>query len=320
MTKLIVALVIGLGGWFIGRFLIRQAGAMEDRGNVRFPRVATLVGRLVSYGGVGIAVLILLFSSFVPIDSGHVGVVTLFGNPDPTPLGNGLHVVLPWYDVIQMSTQIQRHEAKYDAASRDIQAVHAVMAVNYRLVGERAPEVYRTIGIHYSAAIIDPAASEVLKANTALHPANEMLQQRPKIKSDVQSGLTTWLAKYGIEVKEVAIKDIRFDAEFEKAVERKQIAQQVAEQKRYEVEQATQDAASRIAKEKGEGDASRAKAEGEAAALRIRAAAESEYNQKIAASLTSVIIQQHLQKWNGQLPTYSIGSTPGLMMQLPGPK
>src|SRR5207245_9952362 len=151
---------------------------------------------------------------------------------------NGLHFVLPYKDVIQRGTSGKTHEAQYDAASVDIQAVHAVMALNYRLIDDRAPEVYRTVGLRYEQSIIDPAAAEVLKANTAVHAANDILQQRPRIKSDVQDGLTKWLLKYGIQVTEVSIKDIRFDNDVERAVERKQIAQQLAEKKRYGGDQA----------------------------------------------------------------------------------
>src|SRR5260370_39341909 len=99
----------------------------------------------------------------------------------------------------------------------------------------------------YETAIIAPAASDVLKATTAVHPANDILQQRAKIKADVQDGITHWLSKYGILVREVSIKDIRFDPDFEKAVQRTQIVQQLAQQKKYEAEHAQQDATSMVA-------------------------------------------------------------------------
>ena len=183
------------------------------------PHEATWLERNLLEGasGVALGLLVILVSSFVVVDSGHVGVVTVFGNVEKDPLYNGLHLVMPYKDVIQMDTRVQKHEAKYDAASVDIQAVHAVMALNFRLIGEKAPEVYRTVGLRYEQSIIDPAAAEVLKAQTAIHAANDILQQRPKIKSDVQDGLTKWLAKYGIQVTEVSIKDIRFDKDFELA-------------------------------------------------------------------------------------------------------
>lgn len=317
MSKLIFAAVLILGGLGLGRVLMSMtAGA--DGGRRALP-LAT-VGRAVRVVGVLLGLLIIFVSSFVVVDAGHVGVVTVFGNVEKDALFNGLHLVMPYKDVIQMDTRVQKHEAKYDAASVDIQAVHAVMALNFRLIGERAPEVYRTVGLRYEQSIIDPAAAEVLKAQTAVHAANDILQQRPRIKADVQDGLTKWLAKYGIQVTEVSIKDIRFDKDFELAVERKQIAQQVAEQKRYEVDQAKREAESKVAKERGEGAAVQARAEGEAAATRLRAAAEAEYNAKVQQSLTPVMIQQqYLTKWDGRLPQFVTGTSGNMLMQIPMP-
>jgi len=318
MGKLIFAAVLIVGGLLVGRLLVSTAAQVRDATRSRLPLVA--IGRAVQVAGVLLGLLIVVLSSFVVVDAGHIGVVTVFGNVEKEPLYNGLHVVLPYKDVVQMDTRVQKHEARYDAASVDIQAVHAVMALNYRLIGDRAPEVYRTVGLRYEQSIIDPAAAEVLKANTAVHAANDILQQRPKIKADVQDGLTKWLLKYGIQVTEVSIKDIRFDKDFEQAVERKQIAQQVAEQKRYEVDQAKREAESKVARERGEGAALQARAEGEAAALRLRAAAEAEYNSKVTQSLTPTLIQQqYLAKWDGKLPQFVTGSGGNLLMQIPTP-
>jgi len=318
MGKLIFAAVLIVGGLFVGRLLVSTAAQVREATRSRLPLVA--IGRAVQVAGVLLGLLIVVLSSFVVVDAGHIGVVTVFGNVEKEPLYNGLHFVLPYKDVVQMDTRVQKHEARYDAASVDIQAVHAVMALNYRLIGDRAPQVYRTVGLRYEQSIIDPAAAEVLKANTAVHAANDILQQRPKIKADVQDGLTKWLLKYGIQVTEVSIKDIRFDKDFEQAVERKQIAQQVAEQKRYEVDQAKREAESKVARERGEGAALQARAEGEAAALRLRAAAEAEYNSKVTQSLTATLIQQqYLAKWDGHLPQFVTGSGGNLLLQIPTP-
>ena len=318
MGKLIFAAVLIVGGLVVGRLLVSTAAQVREATRSRLPLVA--IGRAVQVAGVLLGLLIVVLSSFVVVDAGHIGVVTVFGNVEKEPLYNGLHFVLPYKDVVQMDTRVQKHEARYDAASVDIQAVHAVMALNYRLIGDRAPEVYRTVGLRYEQSIIDPAAAEVLKANTAVHAANDILQQRPKIKADVQDGLTKWLLKYGIQVTEVSIKDIRFDKDFEQAVERKQIAQQVAEQKRYEVDQAKREAESKVARERGEGAALQARAEGEAAALRLRAAAEAEYNSKVTQSLTATLIQQqYLAKWDGHLPQFVTGSGGNLLLQIPTP-
>ena len=197
------------------------------------------------------------------------------------------------------------------------------MVLNYRLHPDQAPEVYQSIGLEYSSVIIDPAAQEVLKANTALHNAAEILQRRPAIKADIQRDLTVWLAKYGIELKEAALANIRFDPNYEKAIEAKQIEEQKAEQKRYELIQAQRQAEIVAAAAKGQGDAAREEAKGEADATRIRGDAEATYNQKVSASLTPTLIQQrYLEKWDGKLPQFSMASgsnAPGLMLNMPMP-
>src|SRR5262245_24226388 len=193
------------------------------------------------------------------------------------------------------------------------------MVLNYRLVPDRAPEVFRTIGLGFSGVIIDPAAQEVLKAQSAVHNAAEILLKRPLIKADIQRDLTAWLAKYGIELKEAALANIRFDPAYEKAIEAKQIEEQKAEQKRYELIQAQRQAEIVAAEAKGKGDAAREEAKGVAEALRIKGEAEAAYNTKVAASLTPVLIQQqYLGRWDGRLPQYSLGSGAVPLIQIPG--
>ena len=81
--------------------------------------------------------------------------------------------------------------------------------------------MYQNIGVNFANVIILLAAQEVLKANTALEVANEMLRQWTKIKLDVQETLATWLAKYSVELKEAALANIRFDKAYEKAIKDK---------------------------------------------------------------------------------------------------
>jgi prohibitin 2 len=269
---------------------------------------------------IGVPALIFLLSIFRVIPAGQVGVKVLFGQVDPAPLREGLNVLWnPLYDIVPMDVRVQKHTARYDAASKDLQAVHVEMVLNYRVVPERAPKVYRTIGLGYSSVIIDPGAQEILKANTATHNAAEVLLKRPIIKNEVQQALAAYLNKYGIELKEAALANIRFDAAYEKAVEAKQIEEQKAEQKRYELIQAQRQAEIVAAEAKGKGDAALAEARGVPDALRIKGEAEAAYNARVAASRTPVLIQQqYLARWDGKLPQYTFGGNAVPFVQLPG--
>ncbi|HSB67853.1 MAG TPA: prohibitin family protein [Candidatus Methylomirabilis sp.] len=311
----LILVVAGIGGMaVISRLLSRVPRAVGVEGGLRALRIVAVV--LIPIGA-----LMVISSGVRMIGAGQVGVALLFGKVQPIALHEGINLVNPLYDVVEMNTRVQKHQARYDAASKDLQAVHVEMVLNYRLLPDKATEVYQRIGPNYASTIIDPAAQEVLKANTALHIATEILQKRPLIKADIQKDLTTWLAKYGIEMKEAALANIRFDAAYEKAIEAKQIEEQKAEQKRYELIQAQRQAEIAAAQAKGQGDAARERAKGEAEAIRIKGEAESNYNQKVAASLTATLIQQqYLLKWDGKLPQFSAGGqTPGMLLNIPMP-
>jgi regulator of protease activity HflC (stomatin/prohibitin superfamily) len=268
--------------------------------------LAEIVPRAILAFAIGIPALIVLFSVFRIIPAGQVGVKVLFGEVEPVP------------PAARASTS---HTTRYDAASKDLQAVHVDMVLNYRLMPDRAPDVYKSIGLGYTSVIVDPAAQEVLKAQTAMHNAAEILVRRQAIKSDVQTGITQWLAKYGVELKEASLANIRFDANYEKAIEAKQIEEQKAEQKRYELIQAQRQAEIAAATAKGKGDAAREEARGVAEALRLKGDAEAAYNVRVAASLTPVLIQQqYLARWDGRLPQYTLGGSGAVpFLQIPTP-
>jgi prohibitin 2 len=315
MAKLIFAAVVFALGYFMYLGLHRQRQVLPAAVGVILPRVVLLLS-------IAIPAVIVFFSVFRIIPAGQVGVKVLFGEVEPVPLREGLNVLWnPLYDVVIMDVRVQKHTARYDAASKDLQAVHVEMVLNYRVVPERAPEVYRTLGLGYSNMIIDPGAQEVLKANTALHNAAEILLRRPVIKNDVQQALSTYLVKYGIDLREAALANIRFDANYEKAIEAKQIEEQKAEQKRYELIQAQRQAEIAAATAKGKGDAAREEARGVAEALRLKGEAEAAYNAKVSGSLTPVLIQQqYLARWDGRLPQYTLGGNAVPFVQLPQPE
>ncbi len=268
--------------------------------------LAEIVPRAILAFAIGIPALIVLFSVFRIIPAGQVGVKVLFGEVEPVP---------------PAARASPKHTTRYDAASKDLQAVHVDMVLNYRLMPDRAPDVYKSIGLGYTSVIVDPAAQEVLKAQTAMHNAAEILVRRQAIKSDVQTGITQWLAKYGVELKEASLANIRFDANYEKAIEAKQIEEQKAEQKRYELIQAQRQAEIAAATAKGKGDAAREEARGVAEARRLKGDAEAAYNARVAASLTPVLIQQqYLARWDGRLPQYTLGGSGAVpFLQIPTP-
>ncbi len=336
MGKLIFAtllLVIGMIGWrVLAKMVLGMATNPRDAVNAKWLRYASNGALAV---GLIMPVLIIGFSTFVIISTGHVGVVTEFSKVEPEPLYEGFNLVAPWKVVNQMSIQMQKKQGKFDAGSKDLQAVHVVMGINYRLQAKTAPESFRTVGYDFESVIISLAELEVLKAHTATYQASDILHQRAKLKNEVQTDLATWLAKYGIELREVSLADVSFDPGYMKAIEAKQVEEQNAQKKVYEVQQAQREAEKNAAialgqanaareAAKGAADAVRAEAQAAADALRLKGQAQAEYNARVAASLTPALIeQQRIAAWQAggsQVPQLVTGSGgPGFLMQIPAP-
>lgn len=313
MAKFIFAAVMLVLGVVIGQILKRKADGVLAERQPQLAKTLEWGSHLSFILGVGIAAIVVITSIFVVIPAGEIGVKVLFGNVDPQPLPQGLNILWnPLYDVVKMDTRVVKFQDKYDASSKDQQVVHVTMALNLRLLPDRAPEVYRGIGLNYLGVIVTAAAPEVLKANTAKHNVSEILQQRQLIKMDVQKGLTEWLARYGLDLKEVSLADIRFDQKYEEAVEAAQIAERNSVA-------ADWNARAKIITLRGEGEAEMEKAKGEAAAKRLRGDAEEYYNNKIAASLRPIVVQQqYLSRWDGKLPQFMTGNSQGPLLMIPG--
>src|SRR5262245_64626783 len=96
MRKLAFAAVVLVAGLAIQGALRRRADGLP-------PGLRTFAPRLVLLLALAVPAIILFFSIFRIIPAGHVGVKVLFGQVDPTPLREGLNVVLnPLYDIVVM--------------------------------------------------------------------------------------------------------------------------------------------------------------------------------------------------------------------------
>lgn len=274
----------------------------------------------------GFAVLIALafvvaLSPFTIVDPGNVGVVTVFGDVREKPFNEGFHWMNPLADVEEWNIKVQEQTHSYGAASKDLQDVSVAMTINFRLLGDSAPTMYQTVGRNYFTTIMIPAAAETLKAEIALHNASEILKNRPQIKTTIQTKLSTWLNKYGVEVTEIALKNITFSKEYQNAIEKKQLEEQKAQQKQYELLQAQKQAEIVEAAAKGEANAKIAQATGEAEAIKLRGEAEAEYNRKVSQSLTrDLLALKYYEKWGGVLPQTMLNGDTTPLLQLPAGK
>jgi regulator of protease activity HflC (stomatin/prohibitin superfamily) len=238
---------------------------------------------------VAVIVIFLIINPFVMISAGHRGVVLEWGAVSNKVLGEGIHFIVPVYQrVVEMDVQIQKMELEIDSYSKDIQSVKSVIALNFNLKPELVNILYQEVGVNYQNNIIDPAIQESLKAATAKFTAQELIEQRPKVKDEITVELNARLNKY-FTVKEFSITDFAFSEEYERAVESKQVAQQKALQAENDLKRIEIEAEQRIAE-----------ATAEAEAIRIQAESVSKQGGADYVKLKAV------EKWNGVMPTHML--------------
>ncbi|MBA3697000.1 MAG: prohibitin family protein [Methylotenera sp.] len=261
----------------------------------------TGAAKVVKYIAIFIAALILLswLNPFVVINAGHRGVITTFGKVNQVVLEEGLHFRIPiMQQVKEINVQIQKGEGDGDAASRDLQQVHAKIALNYHLIPSRVAETYQLIGDLNSVGdrIIIPAVQEATKATTAKYTAEELISKRPEVRDQISQFMRDRLLRHGIQIDEFSIVNFRFSESFNQAIEAKTTAEQLKLKAEKDLERIRVEAEQKIASAKAEAESLRLqKQEITPDLLKLR---EIE-NQRVA-----------LEKWDGHLPQVTGGSIP----------
>jgi regulator of protease activity HflC (stomatin/prohibitin superfamily) len=250
---------------------------------------STAIGRALLLFLVVIVALVIVFSSYTVIAPGHRGVVIMLGRVEETVLVEGFHLVLPPVvrQVIPVDVRTKKLEMNVEAASSDLQTMGVTGVLNYHVDPMLANRLYREVGMNYEEIIIVPAMQEGIKAATAQFRIERVLIERAVLKDTIQQILAERLGRNQIVVDQFTLADVEFTEEFNRAIERKQVAEQAALQKQYELQAAEKDVEIALARAEGERKAAIIAAEGRAEARRIEAEVEAEALGLIAARLAN---------------------------------
>jgi regulator of protease activity HflC (stomatin/prohibitin superfamily) len=203
-------------------------------------------------------------SSYVIINPGEAGVLSILGEAMDGPLLEGLHFKPPLISKVDVyDVTVQKFEVPAQSSTKDLQELSASFAINFRLDPTQVIEIRRKQGTlqNLVSKIIAPQTQESFKISAARRTAEESITKRPELKQDFDAALSQRLDKYGVIVLDTSVVDLKFSKEFAKAVEDKQIAEQRAQRAVYIAQEAAQEAQAEINRAQGKAEAQRLLAE-----------------------------------------------------------
>ncbi|MEH2081098.1 MAG: prohibitin family protein [Nostoc sp.] len=215
--------------------------------------------------GIVLAILVIIgLNSFIIINPGQAGVISILGKARDGALLEGIHLKPPFITVIDVyDLTVQKFEVPAESSTKDLQNLSARFAINFRLDPIKVVEVRRKQGTlaNIVSKIIAPQTQEAFKIAAARRTVEEAITKRSELKEDFDNALGDRLDKYGIIVLDTSVVDLAFSPEFARAVEEKQIAEQRAQRAVYVAREAEQEAQADINRAKGRAEAQRLLAE-----------------------------------------------------------
>lgn len=246
------------------------------------------------------------------IDAGHEGIkVNLYG--DDKGVGEvALVTGRVWYnplttEIHEYPTYVQTVDYEpFEINAKDGSKFTVDPTINICPVSGKSPEIFKK----YRKPLKD-VIKQVLKTHIAnayriklnAYTTDELVSKREEFERVTEDYLREVLLKENFELGEMT-SGLKYPDALVRSIDAKNQAVQEALRIENEVAAIEAEAKKKVAS-----------AEGEAQALKIKGDAEAEYNRKISASLSGLIVQQNMiEKWDGKLPIY--GEVPTLFKQV----
>ena len=249
------------------------------------------------------------------IDAGYEGIkVNLYGDDkgvDDITLVTGA----VWYNpittaVYEYPTFVQTVDyAPFSINAKDGSSFTVDPTISLKIVDGKSAEVFKKYRKEDITEVINTTLYNYVRNAFRIqlnnYTTDELVSKREEFERAIEERLSKELLAENFKLEQMT-SGLQYPQTLVNAIDAKNAAVQEA-----------QKAQNEVLKIKAEAEKKIAAANGEAKALKIKGDAEAEYNRKIAASLSPLIVQQMmLDKWDGKLPVY--GTMPTLFKDIAG--
>ena len=240
--------------------------------------------RLLGLVVIALLVVIFFFSAVTRVDSGAVGVLTLFGRVTGEVLPEGLHLINPFKTNHELSIRTQEVKETASVPSSEGLVINLDTSLIYHLNPDKAAEVYQKIGPNYVEVLIEPNLRSAIREATASHSANSLYSgEREMVAKQIVAQLTDLLGQRGIIIESILLRDIQLPATLKASIESKQQAEQEALAMNFRLQKEKQDAERK----------------------RIEAAGIRDFQQIVAQGISSQLLE-----WKGIEATENLAKSP----------
>ncbi|KAK6913017.1 Band 7 domain [Dillenia turbinata] len=210
----------------------------------------------------------LLNSSLYTVDGGQRAVLfDRFRGVLEETADEGTHFLIPWLQKPYIfDIRTRPHHFPSVSGTKDLQMVNLTLRVLSRPDVDQLPRIFTTLGLEYDEKVLPSIGNEVVKAVVAQFNADQLLTERAHVSALVREALIRRARDFNIVLDDVAITHLSYGAEFSKAVEQKQVAQQEAERSKFVVAKAEQERRAAIIRAEGESEAAKLISEATASA------------------------------------------------------
>jgi prohibitin 1 len=189
------------------------------------------------------AVLVLGSCSVTTVDTGHVGVLTLFGRVTGEQLAEGFHFKSPLEKVTEFSVRTQEEKEVAEVPSSEGLLIRLEASLLYRLDPNRVTDVYQKLGAEYLSVLVVPNMRAVMRSVTAAHTASALYSEaRDSVAQQMLAELKRSVEARGILIENVLLRDIGLPATLKSAIEAKQQAEQDAQRMNFVLQKEKQEA------------------------------------------------------------------------------
>jgi|SRR5579859_19933 len=240
--------------------------------------------RILGFVFIGFLIVVFVFAAVTRVDSGAVGVLTLFGRVTGEALPEGMHLINPFKTNHELSIRTQEIKETASVPSSEGLVMSLDTSLIFHLNPEKAADVFQKIGPNYAEVLIEPNLRAAIREATASHSANALYTgEREAVARQIFDQLTKLLGQRGFIVESVLLRDIQLPATLKASIESKQQAEQESLAMSF-----------RLQKEKQEAERKR-----------IEAAGVRDFQQIVAQGITPSLLE-----WKGIEATENLAKSP----------